>query len=247
MIAIAYAPDLVEETVLLAEPSMTAADRAAFRRERDQLYAVDDSDRRDDRFGELHRRWFVRLGAHAAVERAVAGRQAIGARLASARVVRAVARADEGADLVDRIGAASNASPLLVVRLRPSTLLDRDALDELLRHDLTHVEDMLDPAFGYERSLAPSDGGPLGDNILRDRYRVLWDVTIDGRLSRAGHADQRARAGRWREFRDTFPMLGDDCLAAFDDWFDRRIPTHGALASFVREPETAAHPSVRGV
>ena len=130
----------------------------------------------------------------------------------------------------------------------------------LLRHELTHVGDMLDPAFGYERALPPSDVGPSGDNILRDRYRVLWDVTIDGRLARAshdrcsvrlpfggpqgrqpdraGHADA-TRTARWQEFTATFPMLGDRSGAAFDDWFDRIRPTHAALAAFAQAPNGA--------
>jgi hypothetical protein len=87
----------------------------------------------------------------------------------------------------------------------------------LLRHELMHVADMLDPAFGYERSLPTSDDGPSADNIVRDRYRVLWDVTIDGRLARAGlaHPDARAAPGR-------ADPPGDRGLCHHSPWAARR-------------------------
>ena len=40
MIAITYAPDLVEEAVLLAERTLTACEARTFRRERDRLYGL---------------------------------------------------------------------------------------------------------------------------------------------------------------------------------------------------------------
>jgi hypothetical protein len=115
------------------------------------------------------------------------------------------------------------------------TILDDQITRALLRHEMMHVRDMLDPAFGYERSL-PSDTGALTETTLRDRYRVLWDVTIDGRLALAGHPSDRARVQRLREFEAAFPMLGGDAPVAFDAWFGRRRPTHDELLAFARTP-----------
>jgi hypothetical protein len=147
-----------------------------------------------------------------------------------------------------------------VLRLRPRTLFDPQTLRALLRHELMHVADMLDPTFGYQRSLPRSDDGPSGDNLVRDRYRVLWDVTIDGRLARAGRdrcsvrlppsreasADYRnpggggqpdpTRNARWQEFAATFSMRGDEGRSVFEEWFDHVHPTHARLAEFARAP-----------
>jgi hypothetical protein len=244
MIRLAYAPDLVEEAVLLAEPAMPAADRRAFRRDRDRLYELREPDQRDAQFRALHLRWFVRLGLQHVVGTVVSERPELAERLSDGRVLRALTRAEEGADLVDRvIPGRAGGRPLLVLRLRPGLLLDPDSLVALLRHELTHVSDMLDPAFGYERSLPPSDDGPSSDNIVRDRYRVLWDVTIDGRLARAGLVHDRVRAARWREFSETFAMLGDRRRDAFDDWFDRTRPTHAAMAACARAPTGTDSPN----
>lgn len=253
MMRLAYDPDLVEEAVLLSEPAIARADARAFRRERDRVYDIADPDRREAAFRALHLRWFMRLGLHEIVEQVVADCTDVSDRLDEGRVLKAVARREEGADLVDHIAPGEPGEiaerPILVVRLRPRTLFEPEALRALLPHELMHVADMLDPAFGYQRSLQPSDDGPSGDNLVRDRYRVLWDVTIDGRLARAGH-DRRSvrlepeRAGqpdptrnaRWQEFAATFSMLGDEGRRAFEEWFDHVHPTHVRLAEFARAP-----------
>jgi hypothetical protein len=237
MMRLDYAPDLVEEAVLLAERVMAPGDRRTFRRERNRAYEVPEADRREAEFRLVHWRWFQRLALDRLVPDAVAERADLSSRLPEGRVLRAQTLRDEGADLVDRVMPADGgALPLMVVRLRPSMLLEPDVARAFLRHELMHVGDMLDPAFGYERSLAPSDDGPSADNIVRDRYRVLWDVTIDGRLSRAGLGAPGDRDARWREFAPTFSMLGDGCRRRFDDWFDSPGPTHAALAVFARSP-----------
>src|SRR6266508_3671032 len=74
------------------------------------------------------------------------------------------------------------------------------------------------------RPIFPTDG------------RVVRDVTIDGRLARAGCGSVEVRAARREEFDATFSMLGDRRRAAFDDWFDYIRPTHAALAAFARAP-----------
>ena len=227
-----FAPDLVEEAVLLAELRFTPAERRTFRRSRDPLYEIADEQLREDRFHAIHRQWFDRLGLGRVVEDTV--RESCD--VEEARVLRAQSRREEGADLVDRVQArASGATPVLVIRLQPTTILDHEATRALLRHELMHVRDMLDPTFGYQRSL-PSDTGALTETTLRDRYRVLWDATIDGRLARAGHVSDRARAQRLREFEALFPMLGGDAPAAFDAWFDRCRPTHEDLLAFAQTP-----------
>jgi hypothetical protein len=119
-----------------------------------------------------------------------------------------------------------------VLRLRPESLLDEHGLHALLRHELMHVADMLDPAFGYERALPPSDGGPSADNILRDRYRVVWDATIDGRLARAGFGSPATRDARAREFAAAFSMLGERCASAFEEWWDAEHPLHPEMVAF---------------
>jgi hypothetical protein len=239
MIALSIAPDLMEESVLLAERGAERETARAFRRERDRIYDVRDPESRDAQFQALTRRWFARFGLQTRVEAAVNESAGFAGQLCSGRIVRAITRADEGADLVDPVFRAS-AGPLLVLRLRPESLLDQHTLHALLRHELMHVADMLNPAFGYDRALPASDGGPSADNILRDRYRVVWDATIDGRLARAGFGSPAIRDTRAREFASAFAMLGDDGRSAFETWWVADCPTHPAMVAFAVEPAHAA-------
>jgi len=237
MIRLTYAPELVEETVLMAERTAPAGGLGAFRRERNRLYEIADVDEREAFFRALHQKWFLRLGLHGVIEEMIGERTDLEGRVADGRVLPALTRTEEGADLIDQVMPGSaDLRPLLVLRLRPATLLDPDALSVLLRHELMHVGDMLDPAFGYERALPASDDGPSADNIVRDRYRVLWDMTIDGRLLRSGTADGGMREVRRREFAATFGMLAGEGPRLFDEWFDRIKPSHRALAAFAQAP-----------
>lgn len=241
MIRLTYAPDLIEAAVLLAERTAPGSAGRAFRRERDRLYEIPDADLREASFRSLHLQWFGRLGLERAIERVVRERADVVQRVSGGRVLRALTRDDEGADLAQRVTpAGARGAPTLILRLRPATLVEPEILRALLHHELTHVADMLDPAFGYERSLPASEAGPSADNILRDRYRVLWDVTIDGRLARAGLVNGSMRDIRWREFAATYAMLGDRCRSAFERWFDEARPTHAELVAFATAPARAA-------
>ena len=238
MIAVTYAPEVVEEAVLLAERTAPVESARRFRRARDLAYQIADADERESAFREIHREWFARMGLEGTIEQAVIERKDLSARLSECRVVRAVRQQDEGADLFDRAIRASEADrrPLLVVSVRPASLLEPTSLSRLLRHELMHVSDMLDPAFAYRRALPPSDHGPSADNVVRDRYRVLWDVTIDGRLAREGFSSPEIRALRARELAKAFPMLDGRTTELFDEWFDRVAPTHERLLEFVMHP-----------
>jgi hypothetical protein len=233
MIPLAIAPDLMEEAVLLAERQAPPAVAHAFRLERDAIYEIVDPDRREAGFHQFACRWFTRFGLRERLEGIIGRHAPFAASVAEGRVVRAVKRSAEGADLVDVAARhPAGSRPLLVVRLLPESLLAPDALAALLAHELRHVADMLDPAFGYERTQPESVGGPLADNLLRDRYRVVWDVTIDGRIARASSARSQVREPRWQEFKTTFAALGDGCADAFDYWWTVAQPTHAGLLAF---------------
>jgi hypothetical protein len=241
MIPVSYAHDVVEEAVLLAEGSAARELAGAFRQARDRAYDIADADRRESAFREVHWVWFQRFGLDGPFDLALGQKPGFSDRLSQCRVLRAVRPQEEGADLFDRAVPAGETGccPLLVIRVRPALLLETQALSRFLRHELTHISDILDPAFDYRRTLPPSDDGPSADNVLRDRYRTIWDVTIDGRLARQGFADPEVRAVRAREFAAAFPMLGDDTARLFEEWFDCVEPTHERLVEFAGHPPAA--------
>jgi hypothetical protein len=143
----------VEESALLAERRLSAAEAAAFRAERDGIYEADEPDEREARFAELHGRFFLQLGLDRPLHEVLGERSELLLRTRGCRVLPASSRREETADVRADLGAPVDAAPTIVVRLRPQSLLDQGALRTLLRRELLHVADMLDPAFGYLKEL----------------------------------------------------------------------------------------------
>lgn len=225
---------LVEATVLAA--TRGRPDEARFLGEREALYEIADPDAREGAFATLHRAWFERLGLDQPLVTALAEHSGIVARCARGVVARALSRAEEAADLL----VAASAPPTVVVRVRPATVSLPDEFLRVLRHELLHVADMLDPAFGYEPRLpATEDGRERG---LVHRYRVLWDAFVDGRLSRAGRLPPNARIERLAEFERAFPELGPESIGAFDRFFGAVALTHADLVGFARDGRGAESP-----
>jgi hypothetical protein len=238
-----YDPRLVEEGVLEALRGHPRA--SAFRDERDALYAVDDPEERESRFRALHTAWFERLGLAILIEGAFSEQPAVAARVDRRLVTAARSSRDEGAELfvADGESPGGPARRTLLLRLRPETFRDPPRVHALVRRELTHVADMLDPAFGYDPRTLHGDDTPLPGSLLRERYRVLWAAAVAGRLARLGWAPSSARAERLREFSATFSMLGADAEAAFDRIYGGDGVTHADLLAFAVHPRGPTGPA----
>lgn len=227
--AIEYDPRLVEEATLLALRG--AGDETAFRRERDRLYEVADPETREAAFRAFHAAWFERLGLGRPIGWALKERKLILRAAERCLVAYAVSTREEGADLF-----VAERRRSVAIRLAPATLLAPERLIEFLRHELLHVADMLDPRFAYEPWLPSSDAGPTHRELLKERYRVLWDAYIDGRLSRLGRAPAGVRAERLGEFRRALPTLGERAEAEFERFFNAASLRHAELVAFAVDP-----------
>ncbi len=243
-----YEPRLVEEAVLRAVRAGSAGDERAFREQRDAAYEIDDPDAREVEFGRVHETWFARMQLGAPVERALSDTPALQRRTYECRVASATSRKEEIAELFDlqarRAGAVAPVAPparrdrskVILVRLRPKSFQAPAALLFFLRREFLHVDDMVSPRFDYRKQLPGSDAGPSYDNILRNRYRVVWDTTIDGRLQGQGVLPSGVRDARLREFTATFPMLGAAARESFSRWFGAAHPTHAQILAFIQAP-----------
>jgi len=232
-------PRLVEEAVFLAVRGRPV--EREFRKERDSLYDVNDPEAREASFRAFHAGWFEQLGLGQVIEAALLEQPSVAAKIGRCLVACARSSRDEGAELFvsSENGAAGPHRRLVVIRLRPETLTIPERLRLFLRRELLHVADMLDPAFGYEPRLASSPAGPGHTQLRRDRYRVLWDAFVDGRLVRLGWAPVTIRAERLEDFERAFPGLGERMEASFERFFGDGALTHAELAAFAADPQTA--------
>jgi len=205
---------------------------AVFRRERDQVYSILDLERREEAFRSIHWSWFRRLWLAEPLEQALAERIEALSAVEQILIVSAPGAREEGAELFVAAAAGTAAKPTrLVLCLRAETLVQPERALRLLRHELLHVADMLEPAFGYVPWLDHDRDSPAYERLVRERYRVLWDTSIEGRLSRAGWTESDARIRCWVEFSRAFAAGAKPDDSAFVRLFDGPRPSHAELAA----------------
>ncbi len=255
MYHIEYQPRLIEEAVLRAIGGH--ADERLFRKERDRVYGLPDPDEREEAFEKLHQQWFARLRLAAPLEEALACWPILKNETDKCVVTKAQSQKEMGADLfvAQTPSETDRQQRAIVIRLTAELLTDPHTLLAFLRHELMHIVDMLDPNFGYEPELPACAGrpqstaGPTYDRLLRDRYRILWDITIDGRLAQKGWLESNIKNRHWLNFQRTFSGPPSDLETIFSFFFNNRRPAHADLVSFAQRPESwfvnsaAARPS----
>lgn len=254
---IRYIPSLMERVVLEAIRRREAMGdlrlSTEYHRLVDPIYERPPVER-EARFNAVHQQVFRALGFEDAVRQALDEYPNLAGRVESV-VVTTATRREEEADLIWGTSRAAS-MPAIGLKVRPERFLDPSALQRFLRHELMHVWDMLDPSFRYE----PENGLPGGSsteiNMLKDRYRMLWDLSIDARVIRTAKDTVSDQDGRRTEFRALYrklpPVQAD---AVFERLWDADRPSHEELLAMARDvrvllertgmTDTIAHPGVR--
>jgi len=236
--SVEWDPSLVEEAVLIAAERRRVR---GFRGARNRLYEIHDPEQRDVAFREFHADWFERMELGKGLWQALQEQPLIPASTRACILVHSRGSREEGAELFVSPageGTGKKETRSVGIRLDPHWLLDEGRLLAFLRHELFHIADMLDPAFAYEPQLPRGELGPAHERLLQDRYRVLWDVYIDGRLVNKKWAPPSVRDRRFEEFIKTFPMLADRAGEAFSRLFHGTSLTHADLVAGALHPVT---------
>lgn len=196
---------LLTETVVLQEINrrQEAGDRAPFCEYHvaaDPLYHRRPG-ARDEAFRELHRTFFSKFGFAAIVEAELYRLASIEVQASEVLIALAAASHEEGADLsLENANGSGHAVKRVGIRLQADRFFDAKALRRYLRHELLHVVDLLDPGFGYEGEIRLAVVSPAEENIIRNRYRLLWCLSIDARLESAGGEPLADRDSHRKEF-----------------------------------------------
>lgn len=223
-------PELAERAVFAAV-RRDGATTAEYQHEFARCYQGPDAESRDEAFRALHERWFERLGLRGELT-GVAGEF----RFMSERSNRLVVReaTGRGTQSVELFGAAGRYTVGMTVAV--ATLLDAPAFRYFARHEFTHIDDMLDPEFGYDESIRPRAAARAAENLLRDRYAVIWGVYCDARIEASGALPPVVRGRRLSEFARAFQFASESAAAvAFDEAWDasrRSRRTHRELVEF---------------
>ena len=231
-----YDQDFVEAAVgLCASGQVRSVPRplvARFHREREALYAIADPDERDARFFQLHLEWFREWGVEDVLTASFREFSLLGPHLSILAVRTARGRKDEGAELyVNETGQRTG-----ILSLRPERLMSGHQIAGFLGHELSHLQDMVDPAFGYLPELSLPHWSPGQQRLARERYCVLWDTSIDGRLHQARRPTTSNQDGRWQEFSRAFGRWPESKRkGTFTAVWNHPRPTHRWFQDLVAE------------
>ncbi len=190
---IEYDPGLVEQAVnhVVYKDSNREAE---LHRWLDPLYGIPRASDRDAGFIRAYGDFFERLALDRMLRRLFDERPVIAKSVGACKVGPVLRVAHESAELLVRKeqSEVSREDRLVIVQVSPATLADPALFARRMRPELYHIADMVDPAFRYRRQQI--EGLPARRNLVKDRYRVLWDVYIEGRLEREGRVEETNRS-----------------------------------------------------
>ena len=232
-----YEDDLVESFVFLCAsgrgPAVSPLQVRRFHHERERCYAGQDPGTRNVAFARTHLGWFAEWGATTRFEQVLARFPMLAQELATLAFRTALNAGEEGAELYCNPEGHRQA----VVALRPSRVVDAKTLEGFLHHELGHLADMVDIRFAYSPDITRPGQTAAQQRLVRERYRLLWDVSIDGRLRQRGLETEAGEAHRRAEFERGFGFLGEArCKDLFGSLWLGGSARHADLLALASDP-----------
>jgi len=232
-----YDDDFIEEAVRLCATGrckgVSSFQIARFNREREKLYDILDPDERNAAFFRLHLEWFREWGLEVVLTKPLAEFSLLSNALKVLAFRKSRGKNDDGAELyVNEAGDRSG-----VVAMRPERLAREGQLGAFLRHEFTHLHDMVNPAFGYLPELPMSGSFMSQHHVARERYRLLWSISIDGRLTRERRDTIATRSQRQAELAEVFALWPEaQQQKVFEALWKDPVPTHQMLVDLACDP-----------
>lgn len=232
---IQYDPRLVEEAVFQA----CRQDRrleSELHAEIDPLYDSLDSRAGAQKFIEVYAAFFEKLKLGSTLATLMAERPLIKKHVGRCVICDAARTKNESAELFVKQTdqSTSPADRSLIIQVCPQSLLSPRRVVARFRRDFLHVFDMLAEQFSYKPEAL--DGLPARQNLVRDRYRVLWDIFVQGRLTRDGVAEESFTLRLRTMFDRVFERQATDLHTVFDRVFRDAGLTHRQLLDWAIHP-----------
>ena len=167
-----YDEDFVEAAVFLCasgrRKGVPTLQISRFHRQREKLYSIADPNDRNATFFSVQLDWFREWGLEAELG-AVLAEFPLMEKLAALAVRKAQSKSDEGTELY--VNEEGQRTGVLVLRME--RLAQDFGLTTYLRHEFTHLHDMLNPVFGYSPALDLPGLNQAQVRLARERYRLL--------------------------------------------------------------------------
>lgn len=232
-----YDEDFIEAAAFLCtsgkRKGVSSLQITRFHREREKLYAILDPDERNTAFFNLHLEWFREWGLEKPITDVLKEFPLLSEKLSVLAVRKTRNKNDDGAELY--VNEAGQHSAILA--LRPESF-ERDVfLRDYVRHEFTHLHDMLDPAFGYAPTLDLPGLNGAQMRLARERYRLLWDITIDGRFAAAGRLPMQSQEQHAAAFARGYSFWPEQKQAeVFASLWQNKSPSHAGLLALIADP-----------
>lgn len=211
---------------------------ARFNHQREKLYRIANPDERNAAFFQIHLTWFREWGLEDFVAGIVAEYPVLSDALKLLAFRKARGKQDEAAELYVNPETGRHG----VVAFRCEQFADEAPLARFLRHELMHLRDMVAPDFGYEPALRLPGITATQHRLARERYRLLWDITIDSRLLRAGRTVDTSLEKHRARFDGAYSFWPEPRRCeVFDTLWNDPHPTHAKLVAHAADPRDLAH------
>lgn len=206
---------------------------ARFHAERERLYRVADPDDRNAAFFKLHLDWYREWGLERVLLAVLKAFPLLRERLSVLAVRKSRGKQDEGAELY--VNHREQRTALLALKLERYE--DDAMLENYLWHEFMHLHDMLNPAFNYEPVLHLPGLNAAQRRLAVERYRLLWDITIDGRIFASGRLPMSPREQHAAAFAHSYHFWSEPRQTkTFQDLWQNRMTSHPRLVELIADP-----------
>ena len=223
---------VVEEAARIGSHAGIESFGRAVRQALDPLYEMPVA-KRQPAFESAYRRLFKEWGYEALLLRALDEYPEIfRAGVTEGVSFRAPSRPNEaGADL----GGPGNAMAGIAVAV--ALFRDPAALARFLRHEIQHLVDLLDPAFAYTRDPGRVLCTATTENAVRERLRLFWSITVDGRIAARGLPPLRSNDEWATLLARALPNVAfDSARECAERLWNRGLVPFPELLAFARQP-----------
>ena len=236
---------LLEEAVFLElhrlEAEGDSKHQKSFRVAVEPLYAEEmDEDSKNLAFRKIYEEYFSRLGFEGALREIIAFFPMFEAHLDNFVLLKATKKKEERAELFVREDERNREATTrtAVIKILASRFPGPETFSEILLPELFHISDMLDPAFAYKPIPLAVNEDSGTQNLVRDRYHVLWNTYIEGRLGRTREGYEGSGSKTEYIFRRVFSTLDEETAAELHQRvLNSSILTHPELVAIATDPE----------
>lgn len=192
--------------------------------------------KRLQRINEIHDQFFVDFGFEEILRDILTEFPLILEKVRKIYVIRALKEEVADLTMVDEEETEEMAErpDTILFRLSSESFSDIAYLRRVMRHELMHIQDMLDEEFGYNPN--PPSLPPLERTLVIDRYSVIWDVYIDSRLLREGKKTVLDKDSHYREFKAFYLKIPQpERTQVFEGLWALEMITHDEILEIAKD------------